>query len=125
MRIVCPNPIRNDKSVARSYPISVTQTRSVVQFPTIAERNLELYHALWFELHSKQDATPEWFNAWVKRVPQASCSCKRELDAYIVQHPVDYNRFEDWGIDLHNFVNARLGKPLWIKPDAAIPKTSV
>ena len=74
------------------------------------------YHALWDLLHNEV-RTAEQFANWVKRVPSFGCSCRRELDRYIAENPVDYDNIYDWSVTLHNWVNVRLGKPLWTKPD--------
>lgn len=81
---------------------------------------IETYHALWDEVHTKQDATPEWFESWCNRVPAFSCNCRRDLQRYIADNPVDYANFHNWGTRLHNWVNKKLGKPLWTEPDASI-----
>lgn len=74
------------------------------------------FHKLWQELHSEVH-TAEQFADWVKRVPSFGCSCRRDLDRYLAENPVDYDNIYDWSVTLHNWVNVRLGKPLWTKPD--------
>ena len=70
-------------------------------------------HALWQELHTKQDATPEWFADWVARVPSFGCGCQSWLAEYLVGHPPRYEDFCEWSVECHDAVNAKLGKPDW------------
>ena len=112
MRIVCPGPIAKQTDTLRHVgPVSFTQTFSVQQFPTHTERNVELYHALWAELHST-DMTQEQFKEWFSRVPK-TCGCDKWLTGYLRDNPPDYSDFKQWGEALHNAVNRKLGKPLW------------
>jgi hypothetical protein len=114
MRIVCPNPNAKPPQFApKRGPVSFTQTTTIQQFPTIAERNLDVYHQLWDELHDKQDPTPEWFADWVNRVPQASCGCQRWLAEYLKTNPPRYNDWYSWTVELHNAVNVKINKPIW------------
>jgi hypothetical protein len=112
MRIVCPNPNTKPDGVRRG-PVKITQTRTIVPFPTVSERNLDLYHQLWAELHAKEDPTPGWFESWVKRVPQASCGCQRWLAEYLKTNPPRYNEWYPWTVELHNAVNVKINKPIW------------
>ena len=70
-------------------------------------------NALWQELHTKQDATPEWFADWVARVPSFGCGCQSWLAEYLVGHPPRYEDFYEWSVECHDAVNAKLGKPDW------------
>ena len=70
-------------------------------------------NALWQELHTKQDATPEWFADWCTRVPSFGCGCQSWLAEYLVGHPPRYEDFYEWGVECHDAVNAKLGKPDW------------
>lgn len=75
----------------------------------------ETYHALWAEIHSQQDATPEWFADWVSRVPNFDCSCRNWLTEYLKTNPVRYDDFAAWAIEMHNAVNIKIGKPIWVE----------
>jgi hypothetical protein len=70
----------------------------------------ERYRELWAELHTKQDATPEWFAIWLSKVP---CSvCKSSLKAILDElGPPNYDDWFAYSVRLHNRVNAKLGKP--------------
>jgi hypothetical protein len=85
------------------------------------ERQIELYHALWRELHTKQDPTPEWFSDWVSRVPGSSCKCQSWLQEYLRESPPRYDDFAAWSVELHNAVNAKLGKPTWVASSVLMP----
>ena len=77
------------------------------------ERQIGLYHALWQELHEKQNPTPEWFRNWVSRVPNFGCSCRSWLREYLRENPPRFDDFYAWSVELHNSVSRKLGKLLW------------
>jgi hypothetical protein len=52
-----------------------------------------------------------WLNDWRDSIPFNGCPCKEHLDEWMSENPPDWNRFFEWGIDLHNAVNMRIGKP--------------
>jgi hypothetical protein len=52
-----------------------------------------------------------WLNDWRDSLPFNGCPCKDHLDEWMIENPPDWNRFFEWGIDLHNAVNIRIGKP--------------
>jgi len=71
----------------------------------------------WAELHllglrhrSGKNMTG-WLNDWRDSIPFNGCPCKEHLDEWMSENPPDWNRFFEWGIDLHNAVNMRIGKP--------------
>lgn len=75
------------------------------------------YHRHWQELHSAKTPTQDWFADWIARTP-ASCGCGEGIAAIIKRLPP---RFDDWfaySVDLHNAVNAKLGKQLVTLEDA-------
>jgi hypothetical protein len=51
-----------------------------------------------------------WLNDWRDSIPFNGCPCKEHLDNWFSENPPDWNRFFEWGIDLHNAVNLRIGK---------------
>lgn len=67
---------------------------------------------LWAELHTKRDATPEWFAEWLSRVPNFRCSCRRDFEAIILANPPRYNDWFKWTVEIHNSVNKKLGKSI-------------
>ena len=67
---------------------------------------------LWQELHARP-MTQHQFELWCNRVPAFGCSCRKDLLAYIDEHPVDWDNFYEWGVSLHDAVNRKLGKPVW------------
>jgi hypothetical protein len=79
------------------------------------QRNIEVYHALWKEVHNKkQEATPEWFADWLGRVPSAGCGCRAWLRDYIEKNPPIYGEgFYEYSVFLHDAVNQKRGKPVW------------
>ena len=78
-----------------------------------SKQHVERCHALWSELHTKQDATPEWFADWVARVPSFGCGCQAWLKDYLAGNPPRYEDFYGWSVLTHDAVNVKLGKPIW------------
>ncbi len=75
------------------------------------------FHRHWQELHSEKTPTPKWFSDWIARTPP-NCGCGEGIAAIIKRLPP---RFDDWfsySVDLHNAVNAKLGKQLITVEDA-------
>lgn len=69
------------------------------------------HHALWAELHTQQNATPEWFSDWLNRVPK-SCGCDRSLQSILDElGPPDYADWFAYSVRLHNAINRKLSKP--------------
>lgn len=68
------------------------------------------FHELWREVHTKQDASPEWFAGWLNRIP---CSvCKTGLRTILDELGLpDYTDWFAYSVRLHNAVNRKLGKP--------------
>lgn len=56
-----------------------------------------------------------WNTEFLPIIPRYGCGCIREASDYILSHPLPTNpdEHEQWGIDFHNFINLKLGKPLW------------
>lgn len=94
--------------------------------PTAIERSVEsdelyqpepavkIFHDLWAELHSKQSPTPEWFESWLSRVPKFGCNCQDDFRKYVADNPPDFGAgWYAWTVSAHNFVNAKLNKPIW------------
>lgn len=87
--------------------------------PTVAELQkrkgrLAILRNLWRELHTQANPTPDWFDRWLRRVPQFGCSCREHFRAVVRKYPPDFSSrgaFFAWSVDAHNVVNQRLGKP--------------
>ena len=79
--------------------------------PADYTKDASKYHKLWAELHTKQDATAEWFSDWINRVPK-TCGCDKSLQAILDE--LGLPDFADWfpfSVCLHNAVNRKLQKP--------------
>jgi hypothetical protein len=73
----------------------------------------------WAELHlfalrheAKRQGVSEasWFENWVSDLPFDGCPCKGHLHEFLAHNPPDWDRFFAWSVNLHNAVNARIGK---------------
>jgi hypothetical protein len=70
----------------------------------------------WAELHlygirHTGKNSQGWLNDWVAAIPFDKCPCKDHFDDFVADNPPDWKNFFQWGIDLHNSVNLRTGKP--------------
>ena len=69
----------------------------------------------WAELHifalrhEGQDST-DWLADWAANIPFEGCPCEDHLYDFIEKNPPDWDNFFSWTVDLHNAVNARVGK---------------
>ena len=80
------------------------------------EQRIELFHELWLSIHTKQNPTPAWFEAWCSLVPKDGCGCQDWLRDYLVSNPPRYDdSFKEWAISLHCAVSRKLGKPDWVR----------
>jgi hypothetical protein len=71
---------------------------------------------LWEELHKHvlSENTPIWFDEWQKRIPCGEC--RKHWEKLIEDFPPVFKSnfdFFKWGIEAHNKVNFRLGKPIF------------
>lgn len=101
--------------VTRKLDRDLTAEDSVSMYGAASEQvsvtlMLERYRELWTELHTKQDATPEWFAIWLSKVPCSVCksSLKSILDDLGTPDCADWFPFS---VRLHNAVNRKLSKP--------------
>jgi hypothetical protein len=79
-----------------------------ISIPTFSESQQELFHALWNEIHTKENPDDEWFATWRAKVPSFSgCGCGEFLDDYCVANPPRFDDFPRWSWELHNAVNAK------------------
>lgn len=70
------------------------------------QRQLQRLRDHWAELHTKKDATPEWFQRWLNRVPNFGCGCKDKAEAILLLIPPRYDDWFAWSVEFHNAINA-------------------
>jgi hypothetical protein len=70
----------------------------------------QAYRDHWSELHNKQDATPEWLDDWVARIPK-TCGCGESFKSILLRVPPRFEDWFAWTVDVHNAVNEKLKKP--------------
>ena len=67
----------------------------------------------WKSLHDGSILTPRDLANWEICIPQYGCPCKRFYAEWKAANPPDFaspEAFFRWGVNLHNAVNAKLGK---------------
>jgi len=91
----------------------------------------------WILLHDGSVSTIEQLTDWELLIPQYGCACKRFYAEWKAANPPDFTSpeaFFAWGVNLHNAVNAKLGKPeitieeaylIWSKTDGLEVKTDI
>jgi len=75
------------------------------------EAKRERWHALWREIHTQDAPSEEWWLGIVLKVRRMSCQCDQFLKSYLPTNPPRYDDWFAWTVELHNDVNAKLGKP--------------
>lgn len=92
---------------------------------------LQQQRELWRELHSYRpdhwdaEVAERWFKAWLAKVPTYGCACNEHFRSLIAEpgKEPDFSSqaaFFRWGVDRHNDVNERLGKPIWKPSTCAV-----
>jgi hypothetical protein len=75
----------------------------------------------WSKKHGYLGCDPQWHELWVLLIPAFGCSCKQDFADYCKDNPPDFSSPEAyfiWGVALHNWVNAKLQKPILSIEDA-------
>lgn len=68
----------------------------------------------WTRLHTYRGCDPVWLAEWELSIPGYGCQCRRDYAIYKASTPPDFSSPEAlwlWGVELHNWVNRKLGKP--------------
>ena len=70
----------------------------------------------WQELHTRALAhnTDDslWLHDFIQRVPNINCACRADAKNYVANNPPDWTHYFEWSIAFHNYVNAKLSKPI-------------
>ena len=67
----------------------------------------------WSKLHAYTGCDPQWLDIWQYLIP-ARCDCKDGYQQILGEMPPDFTSpeaFFAWGVNLHNAVNRKLGRP--------------
>lgn len=84
----------------------------------------------WTPIHDGTVKDETTFAEWELGIPQYGCQCRRDYAEYKANNPPSFESAESiwlWGVDLHNYVNSKLGKPevtikearkIWRRDDA-------
>ena len=68
----------------------------------------------WIALHNGSIVDTAGLAEWEKTIPQYECGCRAFYAKYKAENPPDFTSpeaFFAWGVNLHNSVNRKLGKP--------------
>lgn len=90
----------------------------------------------WIALHNGSIRNADDLAEWEKIIPQYECGCRAFYAKYKMDNPPDFTSpeaFFAWGVELHNAVNRKLGKPeltieealsIWRKDDGSTEDSS-
>lgn len=85
----------------------------------------------WIALHNGSIVDAAGLAEWETTIPHYGCACRQFYQGYKADNPHDFTSpeaFFRWGVDLHNAVNRKLGKPeltieealsIWRKSDGS------
>ena len=68
----------------------------------------------WIGLHNGSIRNADDLAEWEKTIPQYECGCRAFYAKHKADNPPDFTSpeaFFAWGVNLHNAVNRKLGKP--------------
>ena len=68
----------------------------------------------WIGLHNGSIVDAAGLAEWEKTIPHYGCACRQFYQGYKADNPPDFTSpeaFFAWGVNLHNAVNRKLGKP--------------
>jgi hypothetical protein len=88
-----------------------------IEWQALETRIEELGPKLWAELHAAERPSLEWFNNWLSRVP-IYCGCADHFREILAANPIRFDDFVAWSVEVHNAVNANLGKPIFSLEEA-------
>lgn len=97
---------------AQAVEVTVVYPRRKLSSETVnvAEQLAVIGRELWRELHS--DVTFDHLLEWESKIPSYGCSCKLFYHEWKASNPPRKDDFFAWTVELHNAVNAKLGKPI-------------
>lgn len=101
---------RTAKTAVEKQAVEQLPTRSDVRLPSPEDAGRKA----WQAIHSYRGNCTEWFATWETMLPHFGCSCVADYQAYKASNTPDFTSPESlwlWGVELHNYVNRKLGKP--------------
>ncbi len=83
-----------------------------------------VFHAIWQEIHTKEQPDEKWWESIRERIRKLVCKCDAFLDDYLADHPLNFKDWPRWTWALHNAINKKLGKPKfsWKEFRAVFPR---
>lgn len=72
------------------------------------KEQVNVFGNVWARLHCNTEWTMQWFHDWVDSIPRSVCNCNYAEAFEAV--PIRLDDWFAWSVDLHNWVNAKLGK---------------
>lgn len=85
-------------------------TRSIVA-PSQSSSQQNPYSIHWREWHLVRNPTMEWFTDWLSRIP-SGCGCVEDFVNWVKSNPPEFDDWFSYSVRGHNFVNAKIGRPL-------------
>lgn len=113
-------PIPTVKTITLNSSVVPSMTHEELQAKKSAARDKQGRFA-WSKLHAYLGCDPQWLEIWELLIPRY-CKCQEGYTQFKTENPPDFSSpkaFWLWGVRLHNWVNAKLGKPLMTIQEAA------
>jgi hypothetical protein len=69
----------------------------------------------WVHMDALTHLTGEEIPGWIEKIAMSvSCGdCRNSFRTWVKDHPPRWNELFTWTVELHNYVNKKLGKPEW------------
>ena len=105
---------RNDPDIGKK--LSGRNLRSSGQRSVVTFASFQFVYRSnpWTPLHNGTVVDALSLANWELQIPHYGCQCKKDYAIYKAENPPDFSSPEAlwlWGFNLHNWVNAKLGKP--------------
>jgi hypothetical protein len=69
------------------------------------------YRDHWQEWHTVRFPNKDWLDSWLSRIPKG-CGCVEDFVNWVKANPPEFQDWFPYSVRGHNFVNAKIGKPL-------------
>jgi hypothetical protein len=106
---------RLDRQSLTQHPAPmIPDNAAELQLKAREERKVNQGRFAWAKKHGYLGCDPQWHELWVLLIPAFGCSCKQDFADYCKDNPPDFSSPDAywlWGVQLHNWVNRKLGKP--------------
>ena len=116
MHNATPQEISDFLNAPRAIEVVVHRVQRTEMTPQEKDRQLQNQRDHWAKLHTTQ-FTPNKFEEWVASIP-GCYTCQRDFRKLLETNPPRFDDWQRWSWEIHNAVNAKIGKPEFTYSDA-------